>query len=111
MRGSEPVYAYKCYSEFGRNVWERSVEGSQTHRKSTLSLFPLSRLLSVYVESNLLLPIRNRDISFRRRDDDGLSRCGGSKLLGEIHPDGQRRSLDSHLNVLHDDFLPTGSTR
>ena len=41
-----------------------------------------------------------------RGDDDGLSRCRGSKLLREIHPDRQRRSLDSHLNVLHDGILP-----
>src|SRR4026207_1417571 len=99
-----------CQAPFPCSTYKTQQPGVKIRHVDPISPL-LSRLLSIDVEPNLFQPIRNRDISFRRRNDDGLSRCRGSKLLREIHLDSQHRSLDRHLNVLHDGNPPTGSIR
>ena len=59
-------------------------------------------LLSVHVQPDFLLAVRNGHIPLRRSKDDRLPRSRGAELFGEIYLDGQYGPLDGHLHVLHD---------
>jgi len=58
--------------------------------------------LSVDVETDLdLVLLRDRDVSFGRCDDEALARSRFSKLLRDVHHDGQDVAFKFHVHILH----------